>query len=68
VPLFDELCQTASAEIAVPAERAFVSLADPRPQGEWPDRLEKLWPFPHEEPPRERGTVEAVELAPTMTA
>ena len=32
---FDELCQTASAEIAVPAERAFAYLADPGSQGEW---------------------------------
>ena len=32
---FDEFCQTASAEVAVPAERAFTYLADPRSQGEW---------------------------------
>jgi hypothetical protein len=35
VLFFDELCQTASAEIAVPAERAFRYLADPDSQGEW---------------------------------
>jgi hypothetical protein len=35
VLFFDELCQTASAEISVPAERAFTYLADPRSQGEW---------------------------------
>jgi hypothetical protein len=35
VLFFDELCQTASAEVAVPAERAFTYLADPRSQGEW---------------------------------
>ena len=32
---FDELCQTASAEIAVPAQRAFDYLSDPHSQGEW---------------------------------
>jgi hypothetical protein len=35
VLFFDELCQTASAEISVPAERAFTYLADPRSQSEW---------------------------------
>jgi hypothetical protein len=35
VLFFDELCQTASVEVAVPAERAFAHLADANLQGEW---------------------------------
>ncbi len=31
----DELCQTASVEVAVPPEHAFAFLADPALQGEW---------------------------------